>query len=69
MGTEYHESDAKRDTGVSRSEASQAWHQAREDARASGHLNDKPAKEPSKNADREPTRSEYSDRLTGGKLK
>lgn len=51
MGTEYHESDAKRDTGVSRSEASQAWHQAREDA------------------DREPTRSEYSDRLTGGKLK
>lgn len=67
-GNKYDEKDAARDTGASNKEVAQTWHQARDDARASGELSDRPAESPSDRASNEPSRAEYGDlydRLTG----
>jgi hypothetical protein len=50
-------------------EVSKNWHQAREDARNSGHLNDRPATTPSNRSKNEPsidTWGDFFNNLTGG---
>ena len=51
-------------------EVSKNWHQAREDARNSGHLKDRPAKTPSSRSKNEPSSATWGGlfgRLTGKK--
>ena len=54
MGTKYNESESAKETGSSIKAVSETWHQAREDARACGELNDKLSTSPSPNAKNEP---------------
>lgn len=66
----FSQKDAKNLTRASRKQTSDMWHQAREDARSSGELNDRPASTPSKRAGNEPSSSTWGDfftRLTGKK--
>lgn len=66
----FSQKDAKDLTSASRKQTSDMWHQAREDARASGELSDRPASSASKRAGSEPTSATWGDfftRLTGKK--
>lgn len=67
-GDKYDKVDAMQGTNSSGKEVSEAWHQAREDARASGELTDRPATSPTEKSTNEPNPAEYGDlftRLTG----
>lgn len=67
-GNKYDKVDAMTDTNSSGREVSEAWHQAREDARASGEISDRSPSSASDNATNEPNPAEYGDlwdRLTG----
>jgi len=43
VAPKYSEKDAAKDTGTNVKDVRKTWHQAREDARKSGELNDRPA--------------------------
>jgi hypothetical protein len=58
--SKYTEKDAAKDTNSSNKEVESNWHQAREDARASGELTDRPATTPSPNAKNEPDTEKVS---------
>lgn len=70
MATPFDKKDAQELTGATDAEASDMWHQAREDARACGELDDRSAETASWRAGNEPSADTFSDsdfftRLTG----
>lgn len=57
--SDFNKKDAAEVTRSTPKQVSKAWHGAREDARASGELTDRPATDPGKNATKEPDLDAY----------